>query len=92
MSHFNCFIFYIITSIKILPYGDGTKERMVIELFTGQDYTDDIILWPDPNTGRIKAVDKAELKVRAMGIAVIKPKIWNNKNSATLLKWRPIFT
>lgn len=79
----------IVTSVEMKPYHEGSKTRMVVKLFTGQDHTDEIVIWPE-NDGQVKEVHKALITPKSLGLVSIIPNIWNGRNSATLKAWRGI--
>lgn len=78
----------VVTSQEAKPYGDN-KVRIVLKLFTGVEDTDDIVIWPDRNSGQIEPLMRA-IVPNEHGIALISPKVWNGKYSASLVKWVPI--
>jgi hypothetical protein len=86
---YGLFIIGLITSVEIKTYADGQKERLVIHLFTGREYTDEIILWPD-DTGKISEYHKSTIIPKSFGMAMIFPKQWNGRCNATLKAWKTL--
>jgi hypothetical protein len=79
----------VITDVQIKPYSDGAKERLVFRMFTGSEYTDEITVWPD-RTGKITEHIRGSVQQLEMGFAIVRPKSWNGRPGATLLKWQKI--
>jgi len=79
----------VITSATVRPYADGTKDRLVFQLFTGTEHTDDIIVWPD-RQGKIPEAITNSIRPLELGFAIVRPKTWNGRAGATLVKWHKI--
>lgn len=79
----------IITEATIKPYADGDKERLCFRLFTGTEYTDEITVWPTAS-GKIASQIRDSVKPMEIGFAVVRPKTWNGRPGATLLRWQKL--
>jgi hypothetical protein len=79
----------IITDVIKRPYHDGSKERLVFKMFTGTEHTDEITVWPD-RSGQIPAAVSGSIKQLELGFATVRPKIWNGRPGATLLRWQKL--
>lgn len=79
----------VITSAAIRPYSDGSKERLCFRMYTGIEYTDEITVWPE-KTGKLSEQIKEAIQPLEMGFAAVRPKTWNGRPGATLLRWQKL--
>ena len=63
-----------------------TKESLSIVLFNGHEYTNEIKLWPGPD-GKISKALLMQMEVGSLGLAIVKPKTWNDRPTGTLVSW-----
>jgi hypothetical protein len=66
----------------------GNRESIGLILFNGHEHTNEIRIWPGED-GKVSEVLKAQLKPGKVGLAVLKPKLWNSRPSASLVSWHP---
>jgi len=64
----------------------GNKESMAITLFNGHEYIDGIRMWPD-QSGKLNPLITGQLKEFSLGLAIIRPKAWNERPSGSFLSW-----
>jgi hypothetical protein len=76
----------VVTDVKMRPYQNGTKERMVVSLFTGHEHVDDLIIWPERD-GKVKEFYKGLIKPKSIGIAAVVPNLWNGRKSGYIQYW-----
>lgn len=63
-----------------------TKESLSIVLFNGHEYTNEIKLWPGQD-GKLNKAVLAQMEVGSLGLAIVKPKTWNDRPTGTLVSW-----
>ena len=64
----------------------GDKESLVVQIFNGHEYTDDLRMWPGSD-GKLNKAVVAQLTKCSMGLAIIKPSKFRDKPSGTLVSW-----
>lgn len=64
----------------------GTKESLVVTLFNGHEYLDSLRVWPGED-GKVSQVMIDQMEQYSMGLALIKPKPWNDRPAGTIIKW-----
>jgi len=64
----------------------GTKESLVVTLFNGHEYLDSLRIWPGED-GKVSQVMIDQMEQYAMGLAIVKPKPWNDRPAGTIVKW-----
>lgn len=79
----------VVTDVSIKTYAEGTKERLVFRMFTGHEYTDEITVWPD-KSGKITDFILGSIFQLELGFAIVRPKSWNGRPGASLLKWQKL--
>lgn len=81
----------IITETAPKTYGpEGEKkERWTFKGYTGHEFTDEIVLWPDLAT-TVSDARRAMVAVKKVGIAIVKLSVFNGRRGASLIKWLPI--
>lgn len=81
-------IYGVVTDTKLLRYGPmKEKERLVFRIFTGQETTDELVLWPSRDTGFISEAIKHEIKDGSTGFCLVKPTTYRDKPTATIVRF-----
>jgi hypothetical protein len=86
---YNLAVLGLVTESVIRPYADGLKHRLTFKLFTGVDNTDEITVWPSKE-GKLNQALVDSIKPMELGFAIVKPKQWNGRNTATLVRWQKL--
>lgn len=82
-------LYGIVTEARILKYGENKeKERLVFKIFTGYELTDEIVVWPSRQTGQLSEVLKHEVQDGKTCFCLVKPSLWNNKPTATIISFQ----
>lgn len=76
-----------VTDVKKFSYAGGSKEAMRFKVFTGHDHSESITCWPDKGSDRINLITRERLVEGAVGIAVLRLSMWNDKLSPNLIEW-----
>lgn len=64
----------------------GSKESMAITLFNGHEYIEGVRMWPGEG-GKLNPLVTGQLKEFSLGMALIKPKAWNDRPSGSFIAW-----
>jgi len=75
----------IVVSVEKKPY-QGGKESLSVTLFNGMEYIEGVRVWPGKN-GKIKPEMIEGLTKNSVGLAIIKPKPWNDKAGGSIVGW-----
>ena len=78
-------VFGIITKSSKRMFQE-TKESLSVSLFNGHEYTSEMKMWPGPD-GKLDRAKTAQMDELETGLAVIRPKFWNLRPTATLITW-----
>ena len=78
-------VFGIITKSSKRMFQE-TKESLSVSLFNGHEYTAEMKMWPGPD-GKLDRAKTAQMDELSTGLAVIRPKFWNLRPTATLITW-----
>lgn len=78
----------IIVKVEKKPY-QGNKESLAITLFNGHEYIDGIRMWPD-KSGKLNPLVVAQIREFSLGMAIIRPKAWNDRPSGAFLSWEGV--
>ncbi|CAB5220813.1 hypothetical protein UFOVP244_40 [uncultured Caudovirales phage] len=90
-------IFGVVMDFKVRTTKSGT-EMGTFKLFTGNDTTENIYVWPKWRKDQDGTSKKEEFISRSVqsslsgnkpGLAFVKPSYWNDSKQLTLLKWHP---
>lgn len=79
----------IVTETEMRPFGDG-KEMLKFRLYTGREYTDEIVVWPTYGGNTVNPVDVQNIKPMRVGTAIIKLTEFNGRPGGSLKKWIPL--
>ena len=75
----------IITKVEKRLF-QGNKESLVISMFNGHEYIEGIRMWPD-KSGVLNPLVTSQIKKHAVGLAVLRPKPWNDKPGGSFIEW-----
>ena len=78
----------IVVKVEKKPYGAG-KESLAITLFNGHEYIEGVRMWPD-KSGKLNPLVVAQIKEFSLGLAVIRPKAWNDRPSGSFMSWEGV--
>lgn len=67
----------------------GHKESLAVVLFNGHEYTCEMRMWPGED-GKLNKGILAQMEVGSTGLAMVRPKVWNDKPSAAIISWMPL--
>ena len=77
----------IVQSKKMIYQGD--KESLALTIFNGHEYIEGNRMWPD-KSGKLNPLVVATMTELSMGLAIIRPKPWNDRPSGSVLSWEPV--
>lgn len=63
-----------------------SKESLALTLFNGYEYVDSLRLWPGED-GKLNQAMVDKIEPYSMGLAIVKPKPWNDRPSGTVVNW-----
>jgi hypothetical protein len=69
----------------------STKESLVVTLFNGHEYIEGVRMWPN-ESGKLNPLIINQIKPYNLGLAIIRPKPWNDRPGGTLLSWTGVGT
>jgi len=62
------------------------KESLVVTLFNGHEYIEGVRMWPG-ESGKLNPLIVTQIKPYNLGLAIIRPKPWNDRPGGTLVSW-----
>jgi hypothetical protein len=80
----------IVSEASTLNYQNGQKEMLKFKLYIGKEFTDEIVIWPDKETGRVKEYLKESIKPGLIAIFTVKPTYYRNKFGAAYINFDSI--
>lgn len=75
----------IVSESSKLRYADGQKEMIKFKIYIGKEFTDEIVIWPDRETGKIRDYWRETVKPGLIAIFTVKPTYYNGRYGASLL-------
>jgi hypothetical protein len=74
----------IITKANVLWNKERTKERMVVQIYTGKDNTEDLMIWPEYGKNTINPFLKEFIKPGSVWLLDVRPQIRDGKQGGTI--------
>lgn len=75
----------IITKASVLWNKERTKERMVVQIYTGKDNTEDLMIWPKYGENTVNPYYKEFIKPGSVWLLEVKASLRDGKQSGSIL-------
>ena len=77
-------VYGVVSDVKLLKFGaDKSRERMTFRVFTGQEMTDEIVIWPKDD-GKVAESYKHDVKNGVIAAFHVRPSLYNGKPTGTV--------
>lgn len=75
----------IVSEVNTLRWANGTKEMIKFKIYIGKETTDEIVCWPEHDTGKIREYTKESLKPGLIALFRVKPTTYQGRRGANLI-------
>lgn len=86
-------VYGIISDVSLRRYGaNKEKEMLSFKVFTGEETTDELVVWPKKTTNEVSEVMKSEIKNGNLGGVLIRPSFYKGRPAGTVMSFMRFFT
>lgn len=79
-------VYGIVSDVKILNYGENkSKEMLNFKIFTGHEFTDELVIWGKRDTGKVSESYKAEITDGCLAAFCVKPSLYKGRPSGMVM-------